>query len=80
MGMTTTTRITEANGGENGGRNSGSAQLWQHWKNSSKRLVELNTLRMSFADAEKRKDLVEELGEARNAKEKLPYSEIKYLN
>jgi hypothetical protein len=69
-------------GGENGGRNSGSGGSFAALEELTSRLkaarVELNTLRMSFADAEKsRKELAEELGEARNAKEKLPLFEAK---
>jgi chromosome segregation ATPase len=70
----------EDRGGENG--NSGSGGSFAALEELTSRLkaarVELNTLRMSYADAEKsRKELAEELGEARNAKEKLPLFETK---
>jgi hypothetical protein len=72
----------EDHGGENGQRNNGSGGSFAALEELTSRLkaarVELNTLRMSFADAEKsRKELAEELGEARNAKEKLPLFEAK---
>jgi hypothetical protein len=72
----------EDHGGENGGRNNGSGGSFAALEELTSRLkaarVELNTLRMSYADAEKsRKELAEELGEARNAREKLPLFEAK---
>jgi chromosome segregation ATPase len=67
--------------GENGRRNSGSgsfAALEELTSRLKAARVELTTLRKSFADAERsRKELAEELGESRSAKEKLPLFEAK---